>query len=254
AHLVHRHLSAQPESGAAGAEPPRCTDQFLGSPWPTGAHHRAHARPGRCRRRGGFPRALRRLARCGPGRSPERGASRPPDLCRRVRRSPGPGPATPAHRLAHLARLRAASAVGGILAGHRRGRADQAALPSHREQLAQGAAVAMTDMTEALTAVRESQRALTTVTSAVEHACEEDLGTPSLLPDWTRGHVLAHIDGITRTLARQLEYTARGSTIEVYDGGRAGRAAAIEAGATRSAAEHVAALSEAQSMHRRLWP
>lgn len=114
--------------------------------------------------------------------------------------------------------------------------------------------MAMTDMTEAFTAVRESQRALTTVISAVENASEEDLGAPSLLPDWTRGHVLAHIDGITRALARQLEYAARGSTTEVYDGGRSGRAAAIEAGATRSAAEHVAALSEAQERHRRLWP
>lgn len=114
--------------------------------------------------------------------------------------------------------------------------------------------MAMTDLTEPLTAVRESERTLTTVISAVENASAADLTAPSLLPGWTRGHVLAHIDGIGRALARQLEHAARGSTIEVYDGGQAGRDAAITAHATRSRAEHVAALTEVLQAHRRLWP
>lgn len=114
--------------------------------------------------------------------------------------------------------------------------------------------MAMTDLTEALTAVREGEHALTRVITAVESAAEDDLRGPSLLPGWTRGHVLAHIDGIGRALARQLEYAERGGTVEVYDGGQAGRDAAIEAGATRTRAEQVAALSEVAHAHRRLWP
>lgn len=114
--------------------------------------------------------------------------------------------------------------------------------------------MAMTDLTEPLTAVREGEQALTTVISAVENASEAALTAPSVLPGWTRGHVLAHIDGIGRALARQLEHAARGSTIEVYDGGQAGRDAAIEAGATRSRGEHVAALTEVRELHRTLWP
>lgn len=114
--------------------------------------------------------------------------------------------------------------------------------------------MAMTDLTEPLTAVRESEHSLATVISAVKNASEADLAAPTVLPGWTRGHVLAHIDGIGRALARQLEHAARGSTIEVYDGGQAGRDAAIEAGASRSPAEHVAALTEVQQLHRRYWP
>ena len=53
--------------------------------------------------------------------------------------------------------------------------------------------MAMTDLTEPLTAVRESRQALTTVISAVENTPEESLAAPSLLPGWTRGHVVAHL-------------------------------------------------------------
>jgi maleylpyruvate isomerase len=60
---------------------------------------------------------------------------------------------------------------------------------------------------------------------------------PSLLPDWTRGHVLTHIarnaDGITRTVSGAL----RGERVERYPGGSAGRAAEIDVGASRPAVE-----------------
>src|SRR5699024_1946213 len=54
------------------------------------------------------------------------------------------------------------------------------------------------------------------------------LRAPSALPDWTRAHVVAHIIGVSHALARQLEYALRGETVEVYDGGQAGRNAEIE--------------------------
>lgn len=112
----------------------------------------------------------------------------------------------------------------------------------------------MTDLIEPLTAVRESAAALTRVIAAVERSTDADLTAPSALPGWTRGHVLAHIDGIGRALARQLDYAARGQTVDVYDGGPAGREAAIESGATRTAREHLTALTALRDLHRDAWP
>jgi len=71
------------------------------------------------------------------------------------------------------------------------------------------------------------------------------LRAPSALPGWTRGHVLTHIEGVGLALARQARYALRGKLIEVYDGGRATRDAAIEAGHGRSAPQLAAALGSA---------
>ncbi|HIZ37781.1 MAG TPA: maleylpyruvate isomerase family mycothiol-dependent enzyme [Candidatus Ruania gallistercoris] len=112
----------------------------------------------------------------------------------------------------------------------------------------------MTDLIEPLRAVRESEAALARVISAVEHATPADLAAPSALPGWSRGHVLAHIDGIGRALARQLDHAARGQLIDVYDGGQAGRDAVIEAGATRTRGEHLEALTALQGQLQEAWP
>lgn len=74
---------------------------------------------------------------------------------------------------------------------------------------------------------------------------EDAVRAPSALPGWTRGHVLTHLEGVGLALARQARYALRGRLIEVYDGGRAGRAAAIEAGCGRSAPQLTAALGDA---------
>jgi maleylpyruvate isomerase len=50
--------------------------------------------------------------------------------------------------------------------------------------------------------------------------------------------VLAHLAGVGNAAARQLEAAVAGEVVEFYDGGMPGRAAAIEAGAGASAAEH----------------
>ncbi|MBP2473633.1 maleylpyruvate isomerase [Crossiella equi] len=78
------------------------------------------------------------------------------------------------------------------------------------------------------------------------------VGEPSGLPGWTRGHLLTHFANCARAIARQAEYALRGETIEIYDGGRPGRAAAIEAGAHRPAREQAedvrAALDELEAV------
>ena len=48
------------------------------------------------------------------------------------------------------------------------------------------------------------------VASDVAKLSDEDVKAPSALPGWTRGHVLAHLTGISNAMARQLEYAARG--------------------------------------------
>ncbi|WP_461174537.1 maleylpyruvate isomerase family mycothiol-dependent enzyme [Arthrobacter sp. Z1-9] len=81
--------------------------------------------------------------------------------------------------------------------------------------------------------------------SDVAKLSDEDVKAPSALPGWTRGHVLAHLTGISNAMARQLEYAARGETIELYDGGMDGRNKAIDMAAGHDAATHVADLTAA---------
>lgn len=62
---------------------------------------------------------------------------------------------------------------------------------------------------------------------------------PSLLPGWTRGHVLSHLARNADAVARTLAGTARGELIGMYDSDAA-READIAAGAGRPVAELVA--------------
>lgn len=91
--------------------------------------------------------------------------------------------------------------------------------------------------------VAETNRALLTTLAGLS---DDQVGEASRLPGWTRGHVLAHIAGVGHAAARQLEVAvADGAPVPYYDGGMAGREAAIEAGAPASAADHVARVTAA---------
>src|SRR5512141_1214577 len=91
----------------------------------------------------------------------------------------------------------------------------------------------------------ELRRAAGTVAEITATLSDGDVKAPSELPGWTRGHVLAHICGIANAMARQLEYAARGDSIELYDGGYEGRTRAIEMAAGHTIAEHRADLDAA---------
>lgn len=84
----------------------------------------------------------------------------------------------------------------------------------------------------------ELHKAADVVASTAAKFTDEDVKAPSALPGWTRGHVLAHLTGICNAMARQLEYAARGETVELYDGGMDGRNKAIEMAAGHDAATH----------------
>ncbi len=84
----------------------------------------------------------------------------------------------------------------------------------------------------------ELHKAADVVVSTAAKFADEDIKAPSALPGWTRGHVLAHVEGISHAMARQLEHAARGETVELYDGGQDGRIKAIEMAAGHSADAH----------------
>ncbi|MGW6280637.1 maleylpyruvate isomerase family mycothiol-dependent enzyme [Kribbella sp. NPDC055071] len=65
------------------------------------------------------------------------------------------------------------------------------------------------------------------------------------LPGWSRGHVMTHIANFSEAMTRQVEEALQGGLVEVYDGGRPARDAAIEAGADRPAAELSSHLTQA---------
>ncbi|WP_120522014.1 maleylpyruvate isomerase family mycothiol-dependent enzyme [Arthrobacter celericrescens] len=102
----------------------------------------------------------------------------------------------------------------------------------------------MTEITpQALLA--ELHKAAATATSVVAKLDDSAVAAPSELPGWSRGHVLAHLAGIANAMARQLEYAARGETVELYDGGYEGRNRDIELAAGHDAAQHCEAVGTA---------
>lgn len=66
---------------------------------------------------------------------------------------------------------------------------------------------------------------------AIEGMTDPQVRAPSPLPGWTVGHVLAHLARNADSHVRRAEAAARDEIIDQYEGGQAGRAADIEAGA-----------------------
>lgn len=61
-----------------------------------------------------------------------------------------------------------------------------------------------------------------------------DPSTPTVLPGWTRGHLLTHISGNARSFLRQLAGAERGEPAERYPGGKESRNREIDEGALRT--------------------
>jgi maleylpyruvate isomerase len=95
------------------------------------------------------------------------------------------------------------------------------------------------------TLLAELHKAADAVSALAAKLTEADVPAESALPGWTRGHVLAHITGISNAMARQLEYAARGETVELYDGGYEGRTKAIDMSAGHTLEQHRADLDSA---------
>jgi maleylpyruvate isomerase len=90
---------------------------------------------------------------------------------------------------------------------------------------------------------------------------DEIVRQPSRLPGWSVGHLLTHVARNADSVVRRLEGAARDEIVDQYPGGMSARAAEIEAGAGRSAAELVtdvrtaglAVLQVAQSLPEAAW-
>jgi maleylpyruvate isomerase len=82
---------------------------------------------------------------------------------------------------------------------------------------------------------------------------DADVTRPSLLPGWSVGHLLTHLARNADSHVRMLEGAAAGQELEQYEGGRAEREAAIEAGAGRPAVELVDDVRVACDRLERLW-
>jgi maleylpyruvate isomerase len=86
----------------------------------------------------------------------------------------------------------------------------------------------------------EIEAATARLLDTVRSMSDDDVHGPSLLPDWTRGHVLTHIARNSDGLCNLLLGAAEGVERKAYPGGPQSRAADIENGAPRPIKEHVA--------------
>jgi maleylpyruvate isomerase len=93
------------------------------------------------------------------------------------------------------------------------------------------------------------RRILDSVTGLTDEACCQ----PSLLPGWSRGHVLAHLARNADGQARMLEGARVGEIRDQYPGGDQARDDDIGKGAKRPAAEIVRDLTVAQAGLEQLW-
>jgi maleylpyruvate isomerase len=73
------------------------------------------------------------------------------------------------------------------------------------------------------------------LTSLISELSDADVRAASALPGWSRGHVITHLAELAQALTRQVDHALRDELVDVYDGGRPARDAAIERGAGRSA-------------------
>jgi maleylpyruvate isomerase len=82
--------------------------------------------------------------------------------------------------------------------------------------------------------------AQTRLMDTVAGVTDEVARQPSRLPGWTVGHLLTHLARNADSHLHRIDGVLRDEVVDQYPGGREGRAADIEAGAERSAAELVA--------------
>jgi maleylpyruvate isomerase len=95
-----------------------------------------------------------------------------------------------------------------------------------------------------LALMAEVDRATDRLLDTVGRLSDADVAGPSLLPGWTRGHVLVHLARNADGLTRLLNWARTGVPTPQYASWEA-RNAEIEAGAERPAADHLADLCDA---------
>ena len=80
-------------------------------------------------------------------------------------------------------------------------------------------------------------RAHRAVVATLQTLTDQQVVQPSLLPDWTVGHVATHIARNAEGHLRMFDAAMRDQTAEMYPGGREQRTGDIEAGSRRAATD-----------------
>jgi maleylpyruvate isomerase len=96
-------------------------------------------------------------------------------------------------------------------------------------------------------------RAHVAAIGALQDLTDEQVKRPSLLPDWTVGHVVSHIVGNALGHVRMFEAAMRGEIGPMYRGGTEQRTRDIEAGSRRPAAELVADVAATSARLEATW-
>lgn len=92
-------------------------------------------------------------------------------------------------------------------------------------------------MTSPVTEIRGCATSHAALNARIAGLTDDDIRGPSRLPGWSVGHLLTHIARNADSVVRRLDGAKRDEIVDQYVGGAEGRAAEIEAGAHRSAAE-----------------
>lgn len=105
------------------------------------------------------------------------------------------------------------------------------------------------DTTRAVELCLAAEERLASATVALR---DGDVRAPSLLPGWTRGHVLTHLARNADGHARRVEGALRGESLGKYAGGAEQRRAEIEAGVGRPVGQILTDLRSSQDHLRSL--
>lgn len=96
-------------------------------------------------------------------------------------------------------------------------------------------------------------RAHARVIEAIASLTDGQIRQPSLLPDWTVGHVATHIARNAEGHVRMLDAAQRGEVAAMYPGGHDQRTNDIEAGSTRRAEAIAADVAGTAALLERSW-
>lgn len=102
----------------------------------------------------------------------------------------------------------------------------------------------------ALAGARAAHRKLL---SEIDGLSDDEAYAPSLLPGWSRGHVLTHIARNGESFIRMMSAAIKGEAVTQYEGGHAQRAADIAAGADRPAKELIADVAASIERLEQVW-
>jgi maleylpyruvate isomerase len=102
-------------------------------------------------------------------------------------------------------------------------------------------------------AIQLCRSAHTRLRATAEGITDEQVSSPSGLPEWTIGHVLTHVARNADGHARRLEGALRGENVPRYPGGSAQRTDEINEGALRPAADIIADLDTSRRRLELVW-